>query len=64
MSEADEFMSRVMSNLDGNKDGKIAVLVGALRAVAAAKMPGEARRIALEALRDHVGSPADERGGE
>lgn len=46
----DEFMSRVMSNLDGNKDAKIASLTAALRAVAAARMPGQARRIALEAL--------------
>lgn len=31
MSEVDEFMSRLMSNLDGSRDAKIAALVKALK---------------------------------
>jgi hypothetical protein len=34
---------------------RMGALVKALEAVAAAKMPGEARKIAVEALRAHVG---------
>jgi hypothetical protein len=46
MNEVDHFMSRLMSNLDGSKDAKIATLVAALT-VAADRL--EARGHALGA---------------
>jgi hypothetical protein len=57
MNQVDHFMSKLMSNLDGSKDAKIAALVKALEAISAmdpkgirADDLGRAARIAAEAL--------------
>jgi hypothetical protein len=41
MNEVDHFMSRLMSNLDGSKDEKIAALVKALQRIAEQQLSEE-----------------------